>query len=105
MDSSAQAPQPDEVGIALQAHLDRLNAAFADFKRAETATAHAEKQKDGEKLIHLWHAKNQATQAYMQEWDILVRYGTLSFNEQTEKFQFFPNSTSSNLKNQSAEAE
>lgn len=101
MHSSEQAPLPDEVGIALQAHLDRLNAAFADFKRAETETFHAEKQKDGDKLIHLWHAKNQSTQAYMQEWDILACYGTLSFNEQMEKFQFFLNATS----NQPSEAE
>jgi hypothetical protein len=101
MHSSEQAPLPDEVGIALQAHLDRLNAAFADFKQAEIETFHAEQQKDGKKLIHLWHAKNQAMQAYMQEWDILVRYGTLSFDERTEKFQFFPNATN----NQPSEAE
>jgi hypothetical protein len=87
MNHSEQAPLSHMIDIALQAHLDRLNAAFAEFKRIEIAAFKAEIQREGDKLIHLWHAKNQAAQAYMQEWDILVRYGTVTFDDETETFQ------------------
>jgi len=101
MNYSGQTPLPDEIEIALQAHLDRLNAAFADFKRAETETLNAEKQKDSDKLIHLWYLKNQAAQAYMQEWDTLICYGMVSFDEETDTFHFSPNTNN----NQPSEAE
>jgi hypothetical protein len=97
MNYSEQTPVPDEIDIALQAHLDRLNAAFADFKRAEIETLDAERQKDGDTLIRLWYAKNQAAQAYMQEWDILIRYGTLFFDEQANTFHFASNNNNSQL--------
>jgi hypothetical protein len=81
---------PDQIDAQLQAHLDCLNAAFTAFKRAETETLAAENRQDGDKLIRLWHAKNQAAQTYMQEWDYLSRYGEISFDEQTETLHFSP---------------
>jgi hypothetical protein len=82
---------PGQIYILVQTHLDCLNSAFMAFKKAEEEMLAAENRQDGDKLIRLWHAKNQAAQAYMQEWDYLCRYGEISFDEQTGTMCFSAN--------------
>lgn len=87
---------PAPISMLLQVRLDRLNAAFATFKKAEEEIVAAEQQQDGDKLIRLWYTKNQAAQAYMQEWDYLSRYGEILFDDHTGTLYFSLNPESQN---------
>src|SRR5581483_10847413 len=87
---------PAPISTLLQVRLDRLNAAFSAFKKAEEEIVAAEQQQDGDKLIRLWYAKNQSAQAYMQEWDYLSRYVEIIFDEYTRTLYFSLNPESQN---------
>jgi hypothetical protein len=79
-----------KIDAQLQIHLDALNAAFTAFKQAEAETPAAEEQEDSNRLIFLWNIKNQAVQSYMREWDFLIQYGQIFFEEETKRLHLAP---------------
>ncbi len=72
----------------LQISLKQLNSAFVDFTEAETALVEAEREGNCTKMRKAWLAKSSASERYISEWDILILYGDLQFDDEAGIFAF-----------------